>query len=238
MAKYGDVREALAQSELETARDLLRDYLDTEPESAEAWYLAAQAAVNDKQKRYFLEKAIDCDPIHVAAGLELHALTHATKDVLPLSATAPKPQIVTKAHLAPAPFLNRALAFIIDYAILIIMSFFLSILASLLTGAANNPEAAVPFIMLWMLLTTAAYIGYYGYSFTAWQGQTIGKRMMKVRVVKRNGDALGWSDAFLRCWIGYLLSMAPIGLGFWWALVDDDKRAWHDLITDTQVVRA
>lgn len=238
MAKYGDVREALAQSELEEARELLRGYLETESDSAEAWYLASKAAVNDKQKCYFLEQAIECDPLHVAAGLELHALTNAISEVVPMSATAPKPQVAAKPHLTPAPFLNRAAAFIIDYVIMIVMFFFLSILASLLTGAASNPDVISQFLMVWALLTTAAYIGYYGYSFTAWQGQTIGKRMLGIRVVKRNGQPLGWADVFLRCWIGYMLSIAPIGLGFWWALVDDEKRAWHDLITDTQVVRA
>jgi uncharacterized RDD family membrane protein YckC len=62
--------------------------------------------------------------------------------------------------------------------------------------------------------------------------------MMKIRVIKRNGESLSWADAFLRCWVGYILSSAPLGLGFIWVLLDKDKRAWHDIIADTLVVNA
>ena len=232
MSKYGDVRQALAQAEVEAARDLLRGYLENEPDSAEAWYLAAQAAVNEKQRQYFLEKAVECDPLHADAANELHALLR------PAGEVSPKPQAQPKPNLIPAPLLNRAAAFVLDTVLLMVMTYFLGNIATLLTNAANNPQAIGQMLLLWMLFSTIAYIGYHGYSFTQGQGQTIGKRMMGVRVVKINGKPLGWGDAFLRCWIGYLLSAAPLGLGFVWAIVDENKRGWHDLIADTQVVQA
>jgi uncharacterized RDD family membrane protein YckC len=233
MAKYADVQQALQAAELETARELLRGYLETEPDSAEAWYLAAQAAVNDKQRRYFLEKAVEFDPLHAEAGNELHALLRAAGEFAP----APKPQPQPKPKVIPAPLLNRAVAFMIDHAMLLLMTFFLRNIAALLTNVVNNPEAIGQTLMLWMLLSTIVYVAYFGYGFTEGQGQTIGKRMMGVRVIKRNGKPLGWGDAFVRCWVGYLLSAAPLGLGFVWAIVDEDKRGWHDIIADTQVVQ-
>jgi uncharacterized RDD family membrane protein YckC len=34
-----------------------------------------------------------------------------------------------------------------------------------------------------------------------------------------------------------LLSLAPAGLGFWWALFDAQGRSWHDIAAGTLVVR-
>ncbi len=41
------------------------------------------------------------------------------------------------------------------------------------------------------------HIGYF-VSHHALSGQTIGKRLMGIRIVKRNGDAIGWTEAWLR----------------------------------------
>ncbi|RME33614.1 MAG: RDD family protein, partial [Gammaproteobacteria bacterium] len=34
-----------------------------------------------------------------------------------------------------------------------------------------------------------------------------------------------------------LLSLAPLGLGYWWALWDRDGLTWHDRLSGTRVVR-
>jgi uncharacterized RDD family membrane protein YckC len=238
MAKYGDVREAIAQAEMEAARELLRAYLETEPDSAEAWYLASKAAINDKQKRYFLEKAVECDPLHAAAGLELYALINGKEQPSSLPVTETQPQVAPKPVTIPAPILSRVFAFALDVALLFFMSLFLSRVAMLFTGGAVDQQAILRHFILWTVFNALFYIGYFGYSFTRSQGQTFGKRMMGIRVIKRNGEKLNWADAFLRCWVGYLLSAAPLGLGFLWALIDKQKRAWHDIIADTLVVKA
>ena len=69
-------------------------------------------------------------------------------------------------------------------------------------------------------------------------GQTIGKKMMKVRIVKEDGTAITYLDAFLRNVIGYLISGAICDLGFIWALFDARKQGWHDKIFKTLVVAA
>jgi hypothetical protein len=60
------IREAIDTFDIELARELLREELKSYP-SAEAYYLAAQVALNDNQKKSFLEKAIELDPFHAAA---------------------------------------------------------------------------------------------------------------------------------------------------------------------------
>jgi len=33
------------------------------------------------------------------------------------------------------------------------------------------------------------------------------------------------------------VSLAAAGLGFLWSYVDTERRCWHDILTDTRVVR-
>ena len=238
MKNYADVQVALSQENLEEARELLRTYLQEEPGSAEVWYLAAQAAVNDKQRQHFLEKAVECDPLYAAAGNALHDLLHPGSTPLPPSQPGKIQQSTEYPTLAP--LINRAAAFCIDYALLLLISFFLSFVASLitsiLTGGQITSETAYQSIFLWGLLSMAAYISYYGFMLSRHAGQTLGKRWMGIRVIKRNGQPFTWWDAFLRCWVGYLLAASPLGIGFFWAIIDPQRRGWHDIITDTLVV--
>jgi uncharacterized RDD family membrane protein YckC len=69
-------------------------------------------------------------------------------------------------------------------------------------------------------------------------GQTIGKRMMSIRVAKEDGTPFGYMDAFLRNIIGYWISGLICGLGFIWGLFDSRNQTWHDKIFHTLVVRA
>ena len=67
-------------------------------------------------------------------------------------------------------------------------------------------------------------------------GQTLGKMIIGTRVVKPNGDLLGWRDALLRAF-GYILNGFTFGIGFAWLLVDDKRQGWHDKIAKTIVVK-
>lgn len=84
--------------------------------------------------------------------------------------------------------------------------------------------------------------GGYFVLFTAAGGQTIGKMAAGIRVVPVEADAQ-WSDrvppgrAVLRA-VGYLVSLLPVGLGFLPALFGPERRAIHDRLADTRVVKA
>ncbi len=67
-------------------------------------------------------------------------------------------------------------------------------------------------------------------------GQTIGKRLFKIRVIQMDGAELTWGVAFIR-WVGYFVSLFPFFLGFVWVAFDRNKQAWHDKIASTYVVR-
>jgi len=80
-------------------------------------------------------------------------------------------------------------------------------------------------------------LAYQWYFLTQREGQTPGKMLMKIRVVRVDGEPLTAADAFLRS-IGYYLNSLAFGLGWLWALFDSNAQGWHDKIAKTYVVKA
>lgn len=80
-------------------------------------------------------------------------------------------------------------------------------------------------------------VGYQWYFLTRQNGQTPGKMLLNIRVIKVDGSKIEDADAVLR-YIGYLINSPFIMLGWIWALFDDNRQGWHDKIAKTYVVKA
>jgi uncharacterized RDD family membrane protein YckC len=92
----------------------------------------------------------------------------------------------------------------------------------------------VPFVSFLLLIA-----GGYFTLFIAAGGQTIGKMAAGIRVVStdHNLGRVPLGHAILRAAV-YFLSALPAGLGFLPALMGADRRAIHDRLADTRVVKA
>jgi uncharacterized RDD family membrane protein YckC len=65
---------------------------------------------------------------------------------------------------------------------------------------------------------------------------TPGKIILNIEVVnEEDGKALSIGRAFLR-YIGYIVSIIPFGLGFFWMLFDNRNRTWHDMMAKSVVI--
>lgn len=85
---------------------------------------------------------------------------------------------------------------------------------------------------LWLLAITAAYF------VVSWVhvGATIGMRAWKCRLVQADGRRLGVRLAVAR-FVLASVSLGLAGCGFWYAWFDHERRAWHDRVCGTRVVR-
>ncbi|MGH8117866.1 MAG: RDD family protein [Rhodanobacteraceae bacterium] len=85
---------------------------------------------------------------------------------------------------------------------------------------------------LWLVAITAAYF------VLSWKrvGATIGMRAWRVRLLREDGSRVGIGLAFLR-FVLALVSFALAGCGFWVAWFDADRRAWHDRVCGTRMIR-
>ncbi len=90
-------------------------------------------------------------------------------------------------------------------------------------------------ILLWCapLLGMAAL---YFILFIALSGKTPGQKLVGIRVINRAGGPPGPWRSMLRL-AGTALGLAPGGLGSLWMAFDREKRAFHDYLTGTYVVR-
>lgn len=86
-------------------------------------------------------------------------------------------------------------------------------------------------------LSFLAGVAYQWYFLTRNNGQTPGKSLMKIRVIKVDGTPISDTDAILR-YIGYIISGFVFFLGYLWAIWDENHQAWHDKIAKTYVVKA
>ena len=86
------------------------------------------------------------------------------------------------------------------------------------------------------LVAIAIPLVYYAFFEGSGSGQTIGKKLLNIRVVDIDGGGpIGFGRGALR-YIGRLASAFVCGLGYFWMLWDEQKQTWHDKIAQTVVV--
>jgi uncharacterized RDD family membrane protein YckC len=120
-----------------------------------------------------------------------------------------------------ADFGSRLVAFLLDGIILGIVGGLLQLAFGRLLGNA---------------LGLLVGLAYWGYLEGSPSGQSVGKRVMNIRVVDfATGEPLGVPKALIR-YVGRILSGIPCFLGYLWSLWDPEKQTWHDKIAGTVVV--
>jgi uncharacterized RDD family membrane protein YckC len=132
-----------------------------------------------------------------------------------------------------AGIVSRFCAFAID---VVILSACVGGLAWLLDVTARGLRRFAPPLDLGALLVAVVPLFVALYHIVLWTafGQTPGKWVMGLRVVRCDGGPLSVGRALVR-WFGYLLSALPFYLGFLWIL-GPSRRAWHDRLAKTEVV--
>ena len=133
-----------------------------------------------------------------------------------------------------APFLLRCGAILIDYILLVAVP-----VVSLLIGKSFeydgakllNSEVSNAGWLIMILFGITNFV-----IFPMFSGQSIGKMLTGLRVVKADGNAASFSRLLVRHLIGYPLTILTAGLGFLFAVVNSKGRALHDFLSGTVVV--
>ncbi len=77
--------------------------------------------------------------------------------------------------------------------------------------------------------------GLYQLYFAGMAGQTLGMRLVGIRLICRRGRPPGPARGLVRL-LALALSVGPAGLGWLWALFDREHRALHDHLAGTYVI--
>jgi uncharacterized RDD family membrane protein YckC len=132
---------------------------------------------------------------------------------------------------------RRAAAFIIDWVILYALDFFVAAVAFAVGYAAGGSTAG---LLLGGLVAFIVFGGYWVYGEGRPSGQTLGKRMVGIRVRAASGGPAGYGKAFGRNAVMFLLFLIvpPASvLDLLWPLWDSRKQCLHDKVASTVVLR-
>jgi uncharacterized RDD family membrane protein YckC len=86
------------------------------------------------------------------------------------------------------------------------------------------------------VITTICVPPIYFIAMTAFFGQTIGKMITGIRVVRSDGRPVSFLRALIR-FFAYIPSGVLLFTGFLWILWDPERQSWHDMLADTVVIR-
>jgi len=121
-----------------------------------------------------------------------------------------------------ATFAQRLGAYLID---VVLTNVVIYILTAFVRGAAAS-----------LVMSFLISLGYFAVFEGSGSGQTVGKRLVGIRVVDfESGGHISYGRAFARN-VGRLLSGFVFFLGYLWMLWDADRQTWHDKIASTTVV--
>ncbi len=144
-------------------------------------------------------------------------------------------------------FWRRLWAYMVDKFILYLISLILFLIGLIAMGlggvspwsivmTGDLPRGMGLFMALYLMTALLMDMVYYIW-FHGTVGQTLGKRLLGLRVIRISGEKMTLGIAFLR-WVGSLVSGIFFFLGFLWIAFDGRKQGWHDKIAATLVVRA
>jgi uncharacterized RDD family membrane protein YckC len=143
-----------------------------------------------------------------------------------------------------AGFFVRGVAFCIDLVVLNFLFLILGFVGSSAMGISlesihlEMPSAElVQFLLsLYMLIWFLLFCTYFSF-FMSFGGQTPGKMLLRIRVLTKERQPLSFGKALLRT-LGYFLSGSLLlGLGFFMIIFHPQKRALHDLLAGTVVIK-
>ncbi|WP_296179603.1 RDD family protein [Pseudomonas sp. UBA1879] len=155
----------------------------------------------------------------------------------------PRPQLHPQGDFPPAGLGRRFAAICYDgllcVALLMVTTFIYKLiwmgivgeekLRQLSESGALDGDPLLSTLLLFTLFTFFA-------TFWTHAGQTLGMQVWGIRVQNADGTAISLWQALLR-FVVAIASWLCLGLGFFWSLIDKRNRSWHDLYSETQLVR-
>ena len=135
-----------------------------------------------------------------------------------------------------AGFITRLIAWMIDHGVILglfwLIHFAVTFVVDSFVGGNDVYELLGNILIA--VLDVILYIVYFIGSWMA-IGQTPGKALLGLRIVRTDGERLKSFNAIIRLF-GYWVSSFLFFMGFWWVLFDSRRQAWHDKLAGTFVV--
>lgn len=151
----------------------------------------------------------------------------------------PKRRFTQLDSVWPAPLARRLGALIYDgfllaaiwIAVVVAHVAFFRLVVGL--GAEEIGTSSVEVWTLRLLLVCSAVV-FFAFSWMR-GGMTLGMQSWRLRVETVDGYSITLRQSVVRCLVAWV-SLAALGLGYWWVLFDSERRSWPDLVSGTRTV--
>jgi uncharacterized RDD family membrane protein YckC len=132
-----------------------------------------------------------------------------------------------------APFILRCAALSIDYILFVLLPVGWLIFSKAL--GESGPGAAIGGTV-WFLGSVLFVLNFIALPLL--RGQTIGKMLVGLTIVNKDGTPVSLGTVLLRNVVGYFLTCVTLGIGFLISALNKSGRSLHDFVAGTIVVRA
>ena len=126
--------------------------------------------------------------------------------------------------------MRRAAAGLYDCLLLLALMIIATLPLIVLRAGESIPASNPAYQIVLLLLSLVFFAGFWAHG-----GQTLGMRAWRLRLTTPSGGPVRLRAAVLR-YFATLLSLAALGVGFLWMLVDRDGLSWHDRWSGTRII--
>ena len=128
-----------------------------------------------------------------------------------------------------ASLARRLGAILYDSLLVLALMFLVTLPFIALRGGEPVEPGASKYRLVLLVITYIFFVGYWTKS-----GRTLGMQSWRLQIETAEGKKPDIGRASLR-FFAAILSLIPLGLGFWWQLWDKEGLAWHDRLSGTRL---
>lgn len=149
--------------------------------------------------------------------------------------------IQTEHALPSANLFRRIMAMLYDAFLLLGISFAYGVIVLLIRKLVGDDTMQAPSNALQVIIVIGLWFCYALFYVWCWRktGQTLGMKSWRLQLLQedqsQDQQLPGWKECWLRCLLAPL-SMAMLGIGYLWCLVDKQGDCLHDIYSNTKVV--
>jgi uncharacterized RDD family membrane protein YckC len=149
--------------------------------------------------------------------------------------------IQTEHALPSANLFRRIMAMLYDAFLLLGISFAYGVIVLLIRKLVGDDTMQAPSNALQVIIVIGLWFCYALFYVWCWRktGQTLGMKSWRLQVRSQDQNhhqqLPDWKECWLRCLLAPL-SMAILGIGYLWCLVDKQGDCLHDIYSNTKVV--
>jgi uncharacterized RDD family membrane protein YckC len=145
--------------------------------------------------------------------------------------------IHTEQPLPPASLFRRLMAMLYDAFLLMGISFAYGVIVLLLRRLAGEDTMLAPSNVLQVIIVLGLWCCYALFYIWCWRrtGQTLGMKSWRLQLQGCNSQLPTLKECWVRCILAPF-SMAFLGIGYLWCLIDKHGNCLHDIYSNTKVI--